>query len=122
MNQRTRILTLTFFTAAFIAICVMTCRSFLAVPSYDIRKENIQCNIWVRRQQLFIDLAHSGQITEVQLRRDGVRIATYPGCGTSECNYSLSQLPSGHYQVTVVSTTASFDGDIDWHSPLEATP
>ncbi|MBS1593999.1 MAG: hypothetical protein JST90_06720 [Bacteroidetes bacterium] len=123
MNQRTRIFTLTFFAAAFIAVCVMTCRSFLSADHPTVRSTDLKCHIRLSQQQLYVDLGGAGHISQVRIQRpDGTLVATHPGCGTSQCNYSIAHLPSGIYHITVLSTTASFDGDIDWHSPLEAKP
>jgi hypothetical protein len=39
-------------------------------------------------------------------------VASFDGCGGSECSYNISSLSKGIYKVVVETTTDEFDGDI----------
>lgn len=114
MDQRSRTITLIVFVAVFISACVFTCHGILSGPLSTEHPEKNVCVYSVGRTDLLINLAY-GIVQQVQIQKlDGTIVATLPGCGAHECNYSLLHYEHGKYHVTVLSAEGNFAGDITW--------
>jgi hypothetical protein len=121
MDQRSRAITLIVFVAVFISVCVFTCHGVLSdTPPTERPKKNV-CAFSVGRTDLLVNLAY-GIVQEVQSQKpDGTVVATLPGCGAHECNYSLFRYEHGKYRVTVFATEGIYDCDIEW-DPAKPNP
>jgi hypothetical protein len=94
---------------------VVMCKGVLSVKPPVVRSEKIQCHIFVGNTDLLISLSGTGHIQQVRIQGpDGKLVATYPGCGGDECNYSMLRFEHAMYHVIVISSVGTFQGDINW--------
>ncbi|MBS1624117.1 MAG: hypothetical protein JST83_08875 [Bacteroidetes bacterium] len=123
MTRTQKTITLTILAAAFIAVCVMTCRSFLSSDRHTVQSKDRQCHLQVAWQDLFINLSGNGRVLQVRIQRlDGSLVARYAGCGLSQCNYSLAHLDNGTYLVTVLTSIGTYSQSIEWEGVATGKP
>ena len=90
------------------------CHGVVSGPSSTEKPDKNVCTISLGYSDLLINLAY-GTIQQVRIQKpDGTIVATLPGCGAHECNYSMLRYEHGKYHITVLTTEGSVESDITW--------